>query len=138
MLKGRFPAEPKWVDLSAYRDGADPRDARFLELGADFAAAIHGMPKEDLLSQEVRQQRRALTLAMSAAALMLLLAVGAVTAGIIAKVQAERAERNFAAAKEHGERPDLQDRARPAQRGRHQGRKSRQDPGSGRARPSSG
>ena len=99
MLKGRFPAEPKWVDLSAYRDGADPRNARFIELGADFAAAIHGMPKEDLLSQEVRQQRRALTLAMSAAALLLVLAVGAVTAGIIAKVQAERAERNFAAAK---------------------------------------
>ncbi len=57
VLKGCFPAEPKWVDLSAYRDGADPRDARFIELGADFAAAIHGTPKEDLLSQEVRQQK---------------------------------------------------------------------------------
>ena len=85
MLKGRFPAEPKWVDLSAYRDGADPRDGRFLDLGADFAAAIHGMPKEDLLSQEVRQQRRALSLAVWAAGLLLLLAIGAVTAGIIAK-----------------------------------------------------
>ena len=63
VLKGRFPAEPKWVDLAAYRDGADPRDARFLDLGADFAAAIYGMPKEDLLSQEVRQQKRALRLA---------------------------------------------------------------------------
>ena len=71
VLKGRFPAEPKWVDLSAYRDGADPRDARFLDLGADFAAAIHGMPKEDLLSQEVRQQRRALSLAVGAACLLL-------------------------------------------------------------------
>ena len=45
--------------------GADPRDAKFIEAGADFAAAIHGMPKEDLLSQEVRQQRRALSLAWS-------------------------------------------------------------------------
>ena len=61
VLTGRFATEPKWVDLRAYRDGADPRDARFIEAGADFAAAIHGMPKEDLLSQEVRQQRRALT-----------------------------------------------------------------------------
>ena len=67
VLTGRFASEPKWVDLRAYRDGADPRDARFIELAADFAAAIHGMPKEDLLSQEVRQQRRALTLAWSAA-----------------------------------------------------------------------
>ena len=61
VLTGRFASEPKWVDLRAYRDGADARDARFIEAGADFAAAIHGMPKEDLLSQEVRQQRRALT-----------------------------------------------------------------------------
>ena len=97
-LKGRFPAEPKWVDLTAYRQGADPRNARFIEAGADFAAAIRGMPKEDLLSQEVRQQRRALSLAVSAAALLLLLAVGAVTAGIIARTQQLRAEKNFAAA----------------------------------------
>jgi hypothetical protein len=89
----------QWVDLSTYREGANPRDHSFLDLGAHFAAAIHGMPKEDLLSQEVRQQRRALSLAVSAAGLLLLLVVGAVTAGIIAKFEAERAERNFSAAK---------------------------------------
>src|SRR5882757_2366905 len=71
LLRGRFPTEPKWVDLAAYRNGADRRDARFTELAADFAAAIHGMPKEDLLSQELRQQRRALQLASSAAILLL-------------------------------------------------------------------
>ena len=74
MLKGRFSAEPKWVDLSAYREGANPRNSRFIELGADFAAAIHGMPKEDLLSQEVRQQRRARRLAVGAATSLLVLA----------------------------------------------------------------
>jgi tetratricopeptide (TPR) repeat protein len=73
-LKRRFASEPKWVDLAAYRDGADKGDARFTELAADFAAAIHGMPKEDLLSQEVKQQRRALRLAWSAACALLLLA----------------------------------------------------------------
>ena len=62
------------MDLCSYRDGANPRDSRFIELGADFAAAIRGMPKEDLLSQEVRQQRQALKLAWSAVALLLLLA----------------------------------------------------------------
>ena len=66
-LKGRFTAEPRWVDLHAFREGADPRSEQLRELGADFAAAIHGMPKEDLLSQEVRQQRRALALAWSSA-----------------------------------------------------------------------
>ncbi len=78
VLKGRFASEPKWVDLRAYRDGANPRNAHFIELGADFAAAIRGMPKEDLLSQEVRQQRRALSLAMAAAACLLVLAGAAV------------------------------------------------------------
>ena len=73
MLAGRFASEPKWVDLTAYRDGADARDSRFIELAADFAAAIHGMPKEDLLSQEVRQQRRALRLAWSAAVTLMIL-----------------------------------------------------------------
>ena len=73
-LAGRFASEPKWVDLRAYRDGADKRDAKFTELAADFAATVHGMPKEDLLSQEVRQQRRALTLAWSASASLLVLA----------------------------------------------------------------
>jgi tetratricopeptide (TPR) repeat protein len=104
-LKGRFAAEPKWVDLTAYRDGADKRDAKFTELAADFAAAIRGMPKEDLLSQEVRQQRRALTLAWSAAASLLLLAGAAGVAGILAYraqqdaiAQRNRAEQTLAAA----------------------------------------
>src|SRR5262245_39123993 len=104
-LKGRFAAEPKWVDLTAYRDGADKRDAKFTELAADFAAAIRGMPKEDLLSQEVRQQRRALTLAWSAAGVLLILAGVASTAGVLAYraqqdaiAQRNRAEQTLAAA----------------------------------------
>ena len=33
----------QWVDISTYREGANPRDHSFLDLGAHFAAAIHGM-----------------------------------------------------------------------------------------------
>src|SRR5262245_12332271 len=91
VLTGRFALEPKWVDLRAYRDGADPRDTRFIDAGADFAAAIHGIPKEDLLSQEVREQRRALRRVWSAAALLLFLAA---LAGWQAKVAIE--QRNIA------------------------------------------
>ena len=57
------------------------------------------MPKEDLLSQEVRQQRRALTLAWSAAGLLLLLggaaawqAKVAIDAEHVAQAQRQRAE----------------------------------------------
>jgi MTH538 TIR-like domain (DUF1863) len=106
VLTDRFTSEPKWVDLRAYRDGANPRNARFIDAGADFAAAIRGMPKEDLLSQEVRQQRRALKLAWSAAASLLLVTGTAVwqwnaatNAERVAVAEAARAERNFGAAK---------------------------------------
>ena len=109
VLAKRFPSEPKWVDLRSYREGAEraasKRDAKFTELAADFAAAIRGMPKEDLLSQEVRQQRRALTLAWSAAASLLVLAVAATAAGVLAYreqreavAQRDRAEQTLAAA----------------------------------------
>ena len=111
-LAGRFPSEPKWVDLAAYRDGADARDAKFTEAAADFAAAIHGIPKEDLLSQELRQQRGALRLAWGAAGSLLFLAgvAGwqakvaidnarvAVEQRQIAEQQRDRAERTLAAA----------------------------------------
>jgi tetratricopeptide (TPR) repeat protein len=111
-VKGRLNGEPKWVDLTAYRAGAAKSDAKFTELAADFAAAIRGMPKEDLLSQEVLQQRRALILAWSAAASLLFLAALAGwqwTVAVsneqlakeqerIAKTERDRAERTLTAA----------------------------------------
>jgi tetratricopeptide (TPR) repeat protein len=93
------------VDLRRYRDGADRRDAKFTDLAADFAATIRGLPKEDLLSEEVRQTRRALTYAWGAAAGLLLFAVGPTAAGFLAYraqqeavAQRNRAERTLAAA----------------------------------------
>src|SRR5262249_10106530 len=114
VLTGRFRSEPKWVDLRAYRDRADTGDAKFTELAADFAAAIHGIPKEDLLSHELRQQRRALALAWSAAGSLFIFAgvagwqwksaLDAERAAIeqrqIAQDQRDHAEYNFAIAKQ--------------------------------------
>ncbi len=73
-LRGRFASEPKWVDLKTCRDGADPHEAKFIDLGADFAAAIRGIPKEDLMSEELRQERRTRRLAVGVAASLLVLA----------------------------------------------------------------
>ncbi|MEA2938095.1 MAG: hypothetical protein QOC56_1599, partial [Alphaproteobacteria bacterium] len=97
-LRGRFPSEPKWEDMSAYRGGAAPRDAKFIDLAANFAAAIHGLPKEDLLSQEVRQQRRALMLAWSAAGSLFVIGGLAVWQWTLAAEQRNRAERTLATA----------------------------------------
>ena len=74
-LKGRFTDEPRWIDLRCYRTGALTSDPKFAELAADFAATIRGIPKEDLLSQEVLQQRRALRLAQLAVAALVLLLI---------------------------------------------------------------
>jgi WD40 repeat protein len=74
-LKRQLLAEPKWVDLRQYREAANRRDAGFIDRAAEFAATIHGIPKEDLLSLEIRQQRRARTLAWSAVTLLTVLMV---------------------------------------------------------------
>ncbi len=91
-LVGRFASEPKWVDLRPYRNQPTSDDPKFIELGADFAAAIHGTPKEDLLSQEVRQQRRALMLAWSAVGSLLVFAGAAAWQWQAAVAQRDRAE----------------------------------------------
>jgi tetratricopeptide (TPR) repeat protein len=97
-LKGAFPDEPLWIDLREYRDRASPRDARFADLAASIAAALHGRPKEDLLSQEVRQQRRALRLAGSAVGMLLVLLALAGWQWTVARAQRNRAEHSLALA----------------------------------------
>ena len=120
-LQSKFRTEPKSIDLRPYRDAPNARDAKFLDAAADLASAVHGVPKEDLLSQEVRQQTRALTLAWSAAAVLLALtgavawqwaeAVGqkreAVAQRMIAEQQraaAEQAEHRAVAERDRAER----------------------------------
>ena len=98
-LKGRFPYEPRWVDLTAFRDAAG--DKRLAELAADFAAAVRGVPKEDLLSEELRQQRRALHLAWTASAVMLVLASGVGVLWLVAAEQRDKAERTLTATTEN-------------------------------------
>ena len=104
-LRGQFKAEPKWIDLRPYREAPNANDVKFMEAAADLAAAVHGTPREDLLSQEVRQQRRALSLAWSAAGVLTVLAGlaawqwrEAVNQQRIAQAQRDRAELALSAA----------------------------------------
>jgi hypothetical protein len=98
-LAKQFSSEPKWVDLRPYREGtsnaASKRDTKFTELVANFAAAIRGLPKEDLLSEELRQQRRALRLVFSAAVLFLALATSATVGWVKSYYAQKEAERRY-------------------------------------------
>lgn len=97
-LRSRFADEPFWIDLRPYREAVRSRDARFADLAADFAATVRGIPKEDLLSQELGQQRRALRLAGSAVVLLLALLGLAGWQWRVAQVQRDRAEHTLAVA----------------------------------------
>jgi MTH538 TIR-like domain (DUF1863) len=97
-LRGKFTYEPRWVDLRLFRDGVGFNSPKFIEASAEFAAAIHGVPKQDLLSLEVRQQRRALIWAYSGLALLLTLAFAAGSFALVAHTAERRAISNYTAA----------------------------------------
>jgi hypothetical protein len=80
VVKGRLLAEPKWVDLRAFRNRKDLRrrnSRAFLNYVADLAAAVQGIPKEDLLLEELQQEKWKLKLAWSVVVLLLMLAAAA-------------------------------------------------------------
>jgi WD40 repeat protein len=103
-LEGRFADEPRHLDLCWARDEEqlDLRHARFREAVADLAAPLHGVPKEELESEDVRQHRRARRLARGGVAMLALFLVVSLTAGGLAILNARRAEREATVATARG------------------------------------
>ena len=66
-LYGAFASEPRNVSLEWARDDAhlDLRNACFRSAIAEVAAPMHGIPRDQLESEDLHQQRRALRLARS-------------------------------------------------------------------------
>jgi WD40 repeat protein len=90
--------EPLWVDLRWARQSrhVSQRDPRFREAVADLAAPVHGLPKDELIGEDIRQHRRALRLARGAVAALLALTVAASAAAVVAvqrQAEARRQER---------------------------------------------
>lgn len=93
-LRGRLLSEPRFVDLRWARAEVDTSlsNARFREAVADIAAPMHGVSKDQLLGDDVRQHRRTrLYVAATIASLLVLLAI-AVTGALIARDQADEAQ----------------------------------------------
>ena len=74
VLRGTFRMEPFYVDLSWARQEQFLHDARFRDAILDLAAPLHGRPKDELDSEDLRQHRRTLRIAWSAVVLLALLA----------------------------------------------------------------
>jgi WD40 repeat protein len=96
---GSLPAEPLYIDVS---DDApwDDRGPVFREKVTSLAAPIHGKPKDQLASDDLREQRRFRRLRAAAIAGLVLLTVAAVIAAMFAVVQRRHAvaQRNAAIA----------------------------------------
>lgn len=88
-LFGAFSDEPRWVELpwASTDEQLDLNNARFRSAIADIASAIHGVPKEDLESKEVRQHRRTVRTAWAAILALVILVIGTSAAGIAAVVK---------------------------------------------------
>ncbi|MEV5541499.1 hypothetical protein AB0L13_32100 [Saccharopolyspora shandongensis] len=95
-LIGAFREEPRWVNLRWVRapEQADRADPRMRECVADIAAAIRGIPKDQVIGEHVRRHRSTMRIARAAVTTMAVLLVLALVAAGIAMVQRDTAIAN--------------------------------------------
>jgi WD40 repeat protein len=96
-LQGRFHGEPLYVDLrwAKGKDDLSLRHSRFRDAVLTLAAPLHGRPKDELDSEEIRQHRRFRIAAASAAILLNVLALAAIYNFWTARQEAARAETSW-------------------------------------------
>ncbi|MDI6101651.1 TIR domain-containing protein [Actinoplanes sp. NEAU-A12] len=92
-LRGVFDEEPLHLDLRWARDDQhlSLRHSRFRDAIAQLAAPMHGVSKDDLEGEDVRQHRRAGRLRLAAVSSLALLALLASVTGVFAVQNAARA-----------------------------------------------
>ncbi len=94
MLRGMFDDQPRYVDLRWARTSESLSLAYpgFRDAIADLAATIHGVPKDEIAGEEVRQHRRTVRIAWTAGVGLGLLAAAALILGIVALGEKDRAQ----------------------------------------------
>jgi WD40 repeat protein len=91
-LAAAYAEEPRYVDLRGLDVGVwDLRGAEFRSAIADLAAPIHGRPKEELESEDLRFERKARKTQRFAVTALCVFALATVVGAAIAKVNADRA-----------------------------------------------
>lgn len=128
-LFGVYSEEPGYLDLRWARTETELhlRHSRFRHAIAQLAAPLHGREMDDLESEDIRLQRRALRTARSAVAVLIVLLLGVSVTGVMAAVNARRADQQARAASEQAQRADQQARTaeQQAQRADEEGRIAR-------------
>jgi|GEM_PF-2234704 len=101
VLRAALPDEPRYIDLRWTSDSSEVLNLshpRFREAVAELAAPLHGKPKEELSGEEVRQHRRTVRVARSAAGTLVSLLAAAVVAALVAYSQYQTAQSRSLAA----------------------------------------
>jgi hypothetical protein len=100
-LHGVFAEEPLYLDLRWARNDQqlNLRHSRFRDAIAQLAAPMHGVSKDDLEGEDVRQHRRAGRLRWSAVASLLMLTLLATATGVSAVENAAQANESAVEAK---------------------------------------
>src|SRR5687768_606056 len=99
-LKGVFTENPLWVDFrwAKGQEHLSTKNPEFQTALAALAAPLRGIPKEDLIGEDVRQHRRTKRWAWGAATALALLLVAAVVFALFAVAQRYQAEQQATAA----------------------------------------
>jgi len=92
-LRGGLADEPRHLDLRWARTETDLdlRNTRFRSAVADLAAPMHGVAKDELEGEDIRQHRRTRRLARAGVSALTILVVIAVALGILALVSRNQA-----------------------------------------------
>jgi len=96
-LRGQFAHEPRYVDLrwAHSSDDLSLRHPQFRDAVADLAAPLHGVPKDLLAGEEVRQHRRTVRVARTAVLALACLTAAAAGFGVLALQQRDHARQQL-------------------------------------------
>jgi WD40 repeat protein len=104
-LRGWFTAEPLWEDLTWARDEThlSLRHPRFRDVAGTLAAAIRGIPKDELDSEDARQHRIATWVGRAVVSVLAVLLVISGSSAYIANQQREVADQQRTVAEQQRE-----------------------------------
>lgn len=99
-LRGIFKDEPRWIEARWARTSSQTtlKDPRFRDPVAELAAPIRGVPKDELIDDDIQQLRRLETLRNSALARLSLLLAAAMAAALVPVLQRSLAAQRLATA----------------------------------------